>query len=221
MLKQYQILFVVVALVAAAVVIYLFAGRQKKRTEALDLVAQRLRLSFSPDGDDVLMSALTSLHLFNRGHSKKLRNVMTGAIRDRQVRIFDYSYTIGHGRDRHTRRQTVIGFQVSSRLPAFSLQPERAWHKLEEWLGRTDINFDTHPDFSKKYLLRGSEEIAIRRLFGARALEFFEGHPGLSVEGDGNALIVYRARTLVRPDAMEPFIDEGLAAVGAFRDSMG
>ncbi len=218
-----QYLIVVIAACAAifGLVIYSRYWYLKKRTEALQSVAQEMRLSFTPEGDEVLMSALAGFHLFSRGHSKKIRNLMRGVIKDREVKVFDYSYTIGHGKERHTRRQTVACFEVPSRLPGFSLQPERLWHKLEEWLGRKDMNFDAHPDFSKKYLLRGADEIAIRRLFDTRALEFFEGHPGLCVEGDGNILIFYRGSSQVKPGAIRPFIDEGVSVLGAFRDALG
>lgn len=220
MSQQYMIIVFAACAAAFGFVLYFRLWYQRKRTEALERVAQEMRLSFTPEGDEVLMSALAGFHLFSRGHSKKLRNLMRGVIKDREVKVFDYSYTIGGGKERHTRRQTVACFEVPSRLPAFSLQPERLWHKLEEWLGRKDIGFDSHPDFSKKYLLRGADEIAIRRLFNTRALEFFEGHPGICVEGDGNMLIFYRGASLVKPDAIRPFIDEGFAALGAFRDAL-
>ena len=219
MSQQYLIVVLATCAVVFGFVLYFRLWYRKKRTEALGLVAQELRLSFMPEGDEVLMSALAGFHLFSRGHSKKIRNLLGGVIKDRKVQAFDYNYTIGHGKEQHIHRQTVVCFEVPSRLPSFSLQPERLWHKIGEWLGRKDINFDSHPDFSKKYLLRGSDEIAIRRLFSARALEFFEGHPGVCVEGDANMLILYRGSTQVKPEAIQPFIDEGFAVLGAFRDA--
>jgi hypothetical protein len=63
--------------------------------------------------------------------------------------------------------------------------------------------------FSKRYLLRGDNEEAIRSLFNARVLEYFEQHLGMSAEGDGVKLINYRTSKRVSPDKIQGFLQEG------------
>ena len=70
------------------------------------------------------------------------------------------------------------------RLPSFSLKPEGFLHRLVASLGLQDINFDTHPEFSRMYQLQGSDEESVRELFQPGVLEYFEQHKGLCVEGN-------------------------------------
>jgi len=190
---------------------------EKKRVEALAQVAGDLRLVFTPEGDETLMSGHGSFHLFSQGHSKKIKNLMRGTVGDLNVALFDYEYTVGGGKHRHTLSQTVISLQLRGRmLPAFSMRPEQVWHKVGSMMGYQDIDFESNPDFSKKYLLRGRDEAAVRSIFTNRVLMFFESEPGLCVEAEGRTLVVYRHSAKVKPEAFRAFLDTGVHVAGFF-----
>lgn len=124
--------------------------------------------------------------------------------------LFDYEYTIGGGKERHTFRQTVLSLNLGGRpLPRFCLRPERAWDKVEAFFGHKDINFDMHPDFSKKYSLRGDDEYQIQKLFTGGLIAFVEGAPGISMEGEGSTLLLYRNRKLAKSEDIRAFIEMG------------
>jgi len=55
-----------------------------------------------------------------------------------------------------------------------------------------DVDFTSHPEFSKSYLLQGEDEENIRAIFTAKLLDYFLTHEKITVEGKGNILIVYR-----------------------------
>lgn len=211
----------ILALVGAAgvgAVFYLTRRMRKKRAEAMERTAAELRLVFTPEGDETAMSAHAGFHLFSQGHSKKIRNLMRGTVRDSNVSLFDYQYTVGGGKNQHTWHQTVISLQVQGRnLPAFSMRPEHVWHKLGSMMGYQDIDFESNPVFSKKYLLRGPDDAAIRGIFTNRVLMFFESEPGLCVEADGHMLIVYRHSARVKPEAIRAFAEKGVQIAGLFR----
>jgi hypothetical protein len=60
----------------------------------------------------------------------------------------------------------VISFQSSLlSLPEFELRSENMFHKIGKAFGCQDINFESHPEFSKRYLLRGADEEAVRTFF--------------------------------------------------------
>ena len=48
------------------------------------------------------MSEHAAFHLFSQGRSKKIRNLMRGTVRDSNLSIFDYQYTVGAGKHQHT-----------------------------------------------------------------------------------------------------------------------
>jgi hypothetical protein len=184
-------------------------GHQKRR-EALAQLANEMRWSFSPERDDSMLAGMSNFRLCAHGSSKHITNIMRGAGDNAGTALFDYAYTIGGGKERHTFRQTVLSLQVSARpLPRFCLRPEHAWDKVEAFLGHKDIEFETHPDFSKKYSLRGDDEYQIRNFFGERMIAFIESVPGVSMEADGGTLILYRHRKLLKPEEIRAFIEMG------------
>ncbi len=89
------------------------------------------------------------------------------------------------------------------------------------------IKFDTDPDFSKSYFLKGNDESAIRHVFSHTVLEYFERHKGLSVEGRKEVMIFYRAEShdtdigyrgaRIKPDELKLFLDEGRVIFDLFR----
>ncbi len=212
------ILLVIVAAAGVGAIIYFNYRSQRKRAEAMAQIAAELKLVFTPEGDETVMSEHAAFHLFLQGRSKKVRNLMRGTVRDLHVSIFDYQYTVGAGKHQHTWNQTVISFELQGRnLPAFTMRPENVFHKLGSMMGYQDIDFEISPGFSKKYLLRGPDDAAIRSVFTSRALIFFESEPGLCVEADGRKLIVYRHSVRVKPELIRESVEKGVQVACLFQ----
>jgi hypothetical protein len=204
------ILVAVLAIVIATVM-------EKRRREGLRQVAGQLGLDFQETLAEPPGSGLARLHLFNVGHTRRAKNALSGRYGNADVVLFDYQYTTGHGKNRHTHRQTVAAFHLPKvRLPLFTLCPESVFHKIGSALGYQDIDFDRFPSFSSSYLLRGESEPAIRELFTDNRVMFFENRRGLSVEGGDDWLIVYRSRRRVRPQQVSAFLDETFEVRGVF-----
>jgi hypothetical protein len=196
---------------------YLF---DKKRTEAIQLVANEMGLAFEPKGDNTLLAGLSGFELFKHGHSKRLKNLIRGATRQTEIALFDYRYTTGGGRHQQIWRQTVVLFRLNqASLPTFTLRPESVWDKLGAVLGFKDINFETHPDFSKRYVLKGQDEAAIRRVFNVRVLAFYEAEPNICTEGAGDQLLVYRRAKQIKPEEWRAFLDEAFKVLTVFNSS--
>ncbi len=192
--------------------------QEKQRTADLQRAADELGFEFLPTDDSSFLANLTGFPLFSQGRSKRLFNLMRGKTKNLNVSVFDYSYVTGSGKHRHTWRQTVVCFQIDGAgLPTFSLGPENVWHKIGTWFGYQDINFASHPLFSKNYLLRGQAEEAIRNLFTEEVLAFYETNPKLTTEGDQDRLLVYRHSVRVEPSAIRSLLEDGLNVVNAFR----
>ena len=207
----------VVTVIGLAIV--LGVRQERKRTEALRQAAEGFGFEFRPGGDSVVQSWLDKFHLFSQGRSRTMSNVLRGKTRDLDVSVFDYKYTVGGGKHSHTHHTTVICFRADDlNLPAFCLRPESFWHRVGETLfGGHDIDFDTHPAFSKGYLLKGTDEAAIRRVFGLDVLDHFEATPGVSAEADGDVLVYYRHAARVDPAKVREFMEEGFTVLGLFR----
>ena len=98
------------------------------------------------------------------------------------------------------------------RLPRFEVWPNMLLG------GARGINFETHPRFSRMYLLRSKDTAAIRALFGEELLAFLEHKPGTCVQGNGEQLVIYW-RERIKPEEVEQFIQEGLEIVALLRDA--
>lgn len=184
--------------------------REKKRTERLRQIAEVMGLPFYPEGDPALIMELSQFPLFSYGRDKKLKNLMHGATSDVEAGVFDFRYTTGSGKSSHTYDQTVACFRSPGLdCPDFALRPEHLMHRIGGMFGYQDIDFESHPQFSKSYLLRGASELKIRELYNDEVLDFFENHPGLSVEGSGQRIVFYRASKRVKPDEIRSFFEEG------------
>ena len=185
---EYENTLILFFSVLAVVVAYRFLSNyryEKQRTEKLKKVSGLIGLAFDPKGDQSLIDRLSQFHLFSQGYSRKIKNMLHGQIQQAEIAIFGYQYTTG-GRRSHTYWQTVIYFHSSSlNLPLFALRPEQMFHKIGQVLGYQDIDFESHPMFSQRYLVRAYDKEGVRRVFSDHVLSYFEQQQGVSTEGDG------------------------------------
>lgn len=212
-----ETVFIILGVLAfIGLVIWIGHVMEKKRTQAMKVAADAMGYAFEEQRPD-LIGELGAFHLFQQGRSKRLRNVISGSQGGVAFKIFDYRYTIGSGKNSQTIRQTVAHVRSDRlRLPGFALRPENIFHKIGGVFGYQDIDFDSHPTFSKKYLLRGQEEQEIRQAFAPHVLDHFDQNHGLSVEGFGEELVVYRGGRQLKPDTLQTHLDDAIRVHGLF-----
>jgi hypothetical protein len=212
------LILVTIGLVVVGILIVAYLW-EKKRTEAMGRVAEELGFEFLPKGAPGLFKELQRFNLFMQGHSKRLYNLMRGVANDLEVAVFDYNYTIGAGKHQQVVSQTVVCFRLArGNLPAFSLRPETFWHKIGQWFGYQDINFESHPKFSGKYLLRGTDEAAIREVFADHVLSYYEeAGTNLCTEGNGDVLLFHRQGRRIDPKDVRGLLEDGFLVLGLFQ----
>ncbi len=141
---------------------------KKDRRKKLREVARELHCTFS---EKKPTDSLSSFELFSRGDSRDIRNVLHKTIDDLHITIFDYHFTIEGGKGSRTYKQTVFWARSSVlTLPSFTLRPESRLYGVAELFGTQDIDFETHPAFSKRFVLQGKEP-ALRQFFSPLLLE--------------------------------------------------
>lgn len=210
------ILLIVASLALVGGLIAYSLKLERERTEALAALAGTLGLSFQPEIDGEMAQSFGDLPVFSRGHSRKGKNLLSGETGGTEVRLFDYQYTTGGGKNSHTWRQTVALFpHVGEGLPDLLLAPETIFHKIGQAFGYQDIDFDSAPDFSGHYLLRGPDEMAIRSAFGAGALQWFGMHQGWHVEAQGGTVALYRSGQRPKAEEVAAFLAETREALRA------
>lgn len=188
--------------------------KEKERTLAMQQAAQQMGWSFTPVAQLGMIPYSGSFNLFSQGHSRSIYNMIYGQMSGAKAAVFDYRYTVGHGKNSHTYNQTVIYFETPKlQLPLFTLSPENFMHKFISALGYQDIDFGNRPEFSKRYLLRGPNEQEIRRAFTDNILAFYEANQGLHTEGGGAQLFIYGLGKRVPPQQVGQYLQWGANSI--------
>jgi hypothetical protein len=127
-----------------------------------------------------------------------------------EARIIVADVTLAEGA-RQEQSETKITLALVSetglKFPDFALEPEGLWTKLSELGGSKDIDFSDHPEFSKKYFLRGENEVAIREFYSAEILNFLENREEIHIESHRGKLLFYKKRALLDVDDI-PFLEK-------------
>ena len=199
-----------VILVLGAGVIGLMVLLERRRSGKIQEIANRLGLTFRRKPTDADNLLPTGCHVAEIGHGRAVSNVLEAARTDElNLTLFDYQYTIGHGKSSNTVYQTITRMQSDLfRLPAFLLFPETLLAKMGKMFGRADINFPDSPEFSRKYILRGDDETAIRGLFTPALRQALEGQDRLTIEGAGPLLFIFRKGRRLKPDQLPARIEQ-------------
>jgi hypothetical protein len=201
---------VIITLIIALVIVVkrVQSRHAKERTQGLQSAATLLGWQFVPATAMDWLPNLEKFTLFSEGHSKAITNAMYGEINGAKSAFFDYEYVVGSGKNRTIYRQSVVYFESGSlSLPFFSLRQENALYRLISAFGYQDIDFGNRPEFSKRYLLRGSDEQAVRNAFNDATFAFYEANLGTCTDGGGNQLFVFRLAHRVPPLEARAFVN--------------
>ena len=180
---------------------------RRKRTQEFEQIAQQLGFSFlgEPWRGPVL-SPVDKTCILQRTRGG-FRNVMIGAVGGLDVAVFDYTYQMG----KSTVTLTLAAFAHDRKIPPFELRSENLADKIGEAFVHNDIDFDSNPEFSKRYFLRSPDEEGSRSFFTPGLLAYFEQiQPDKQwhIESSGNTLILYRYRQFMKAAEIPSFLDE-------------
>jgi hypothetical protein len=75
--------------------------------------------------------------------------------------------------------------------------------------GFTDINFEDHPDFSKRFHIVGEHKEDIKTLFTNELNHFFESNPYYHIESNGNSLLIFSKQRLASTKEIKALLDFG------------
>jgi MFS superfamily sulfate permease-like transporter len=175
-----------------------------KRQQELAEYANTHNLEFEP----TITSKIVKLSLAPFPIMRKIRNIENLLVGSREE--FNYFYADVFVED--TAMLTKIGksftilyiSNINKDLPDFTMEQEG----LIDILGlgnRKDINFPSHPSFSKRYVLSGEDETAIRTLFTDELLTFLESQGNIFIECVHNSLLIYSNTSLVEPKNLDNF----------------
>jgi len=182
---------------------------EMRRHGALKELAEKLGLGFEKKSTLDTLKNIENLELFNSGYARRIKNKLFSSNSQMEEMIFGYEYVSGAGRNSSKSHQTVVYFHDSDLiLPHFKLNPENIFHKIGDAFGYKDIDFDEQPAFSKKYFLKGQDERAIRKVFNTLVINWCMEHSGITIECNGNSLVIYHKSKRVSVKEMQSFFND-------------
>jgi hypothetical protein len=220
MLITFAVLFAVV--VSAIIAWKLFwYRRERRRSAAIRAVAAEGGGKFFARADDATIASLAGFQLFTRRPSQRITNMIARKSAGVFVAVFDYYwYSPGQGGDSSGTDEwrTVIHVESGAlQLPQFFVRPNKLHQKMTS-LFRSQITFDAHPEFMRRYDLRFKDQRAARQAFHAGVVRLIETEPRtFFIEGAGSDLIVYPDQRdffgdgRVRPEEFPELLDFGAA----------
>jgi MFS superfamily sulfate permease-like transporter len=104
---------------------------------------------------------------------------------------------------------TVIKISGVSNVPNFFMHKTYLTDKIKESFGNKDINFDSHPIFSEKFVLRtDNQEDAVRDFFKPELLTYFEQFDDCYFSGNGKDLLFHMGDKLLNVEEIKVLINE-------------
>jgi hypothetical protein len=210
--------FVGLGIVVLAAVLAISAYFSRKRTQAMGAAAMAMGFNF--EGNDASKAPHLTTTLFTKGSGKAFRNIMTGSSSGMAVSLFDYSYVVSDGRNAKTHAQSVAAFSKNGvQIPEFGMGPKGILGKITDVLSHKNINFESNPDFTRRYQVRAPEQERTRELFTPALLAFLESldpKKSWSIEGEGHTIIVFRANKSVKPEELPTFVEESRSVASSF-----
>ena len=197
--------------------------KSMKRRAEVQQSAADLGAEYSAQADPELGNAL--MPFFHDSLVVTATNVLR--IESDGVRVAEAAveYRRGVGAARSTMNRTsnqTVAFLDSGdpMLPAFTLQPEGLLvEAMSRVFGVQDIDFPTHPGFSRAYHLTAVHAENTRRLFDDPLLAALARTTGLHIQSHRGCLALYRPGRFVELADLNGFVTEALAILRLFKKS--
>lgn len=184
----------------------------KKRTDQVRQLAGDMGLAHRDQLEGEDQSAFSLMPLANRGRHRRTSNVIVADSGELRMVIFDYRFTTGGGKNKTTHRQTVVLAQSNDlQVPQFSLSPESFFHRIADFFGMKDIDFEEDKVFSEKFLLHGSEEASVRDFFSESRRRKLMDYVDACIEADGQHFIFYRRRKRLDTEELKGLMAQAFA----------
>lgn len=148
-------------LMVGAIIGYYALMYQKMQSIFMEQVAKTLNYKYVPLLD---LSAMTG-NLFKIGHSQQVKNVIIGVYNNLPIKIFNYNFSTGSGKQRRDFRYTIFEIETKSEIPNMILMKN-------DFFAFTDLNaltsgkekLNLEGDFNKYFKLYIVKDFQIEAL---------------------------------------------------------
>ena len=187
------ILIIIGVLILFAVGAYYAHQQAKKRIAALQSLADRLGLQFSPGANSHHDERFAQFAIFRVGTNRTAYNTLSGTKtiggQEQSVVMGDFRYTVESGSGKNRRRVTrrfsyvLVGVPHED-VPDLLVRREHFFDKVTDFFGFDDIDFES-VEFSRRFRVSSSNKRFAWDLLDPRMMDFLmsEDSPVVDMEG--------------------------------------
>lgn len=209
-------------LVVAVIAIALLGGffvtghlEKKRRQRVIDL-AKELELELNWELPDTERIALQRFEVARKGRNQRTSLSLLADNGMTRICLFDYSFVTGSGKNQ-TTHHWVVSLCSDERIaaPEIQLKPETLLSRIGSLVGFQDIDIPEAPEFSKAFVVQGTDEERIRKYLTPVRRDAFLLEPKQTYALDQNHLLVIRERRKLDAQHIKPLLSESLKLVSA------
>jgi len=116
--------------------------------------------------------------------------------KDTVFKVFDIEFYEGEFIAKEVVRTTMLYTELDYILPMFSIHREGLLELLYHYTGFKDIKIEKEPEFSKKFYIKGEDEVAIQQLITPQLAQLLLDNPTFHIESNGYALLIFTKERL-------------------------
>lgn len=156
-----------------------------KRQKSLQVIAEELCWQYQPFQQEEIID-LQKFGYFKTRQIKKVSNVLS----KENCKLFDVEFHEGELFAKQIIKATMFYISLDKIIPEFTLDKEGIFEYIYHFAGFEDIDFDNHPDFSKRFFLLGKNKEAIKKFFTDELILFIESNDYYHIEANKNGLLI-------------------------------
>jgi carbonic anhydrase len=156
-----------------------------KRQKSIENISEEMHWKYDAFSAQE-MEELPTFGYFKTRKISKVSNVLS----NEDCTIFDVQFSEGEMIAKQVIKATMLHIHTKKDVPSFTLDREGIFEYILDFAGYTDIDIDSHPDFSKRFYLSGKNEEKIRAFFTDELVLFLESNKQYHIEASKNGLLI-------------------------------
>ncbi len=188
----FQYLIFTLFFCAVILVIILAWLLEMRRRKAIKQWAEANGLSFTSERDRSFDDTFPNFHCLQRGSNRYAKNIIYGDWNSRYACIFDYYYTTGSGKNKHTHSFTGVMLNVGIPMPHLLIRGESFFDKVGEFIGFDDIDFE-FKEFNDKYYVKSKDKKFAYDIVNPKMIEYLLTQPITPIEFSGQNVLTYES----------------------------
>jgi len=168
--------------------------QKKKRRAALQALALKHGLRFSPERDTRSIRQFEFVDPIRKGRNRYLYNRISGDMDGRKLETFDFHYEKSSTNSKGNRSTThyhgsCFLLMLPGAFPELRIYREGLFQKLAQALGFDDIDFES-AEFSKRYNVKSKDKKFAYDFCNARMIDYLLDEEDLNIEVEGAWLVI-------------------------------